>query len=42
MEAAPRVPTEWVDELEQLIAHGRRPPARLDLFSDEHGSQESR
>ena len=40
MEAAPRVPTEWVDELEQIIAQGRRPPARLDLFSDEQGSQE--
>lgn len=24
VEAAPRVPAEWVDELEQLIAQGRR------------------
>jgi hypothetical protein len=40
-EATPRVPAEWVDELEQLIAQGRRPPARLDLFADEQDSQET-
>jgi hypothetical protein len=32
VEAAPRVPAAWVDELEQLIAQGRRPPARPDPF----------
>jgi hypothetical protein len=41
VEDSPRVPAEWVDELEQLIAQGQRPPARLDLFIDEQGSQES-
>ena len=40
IEAAPRVPAEWVDELEQLIAQGKRSPAQIDLFSDEQGSQE--
>jgi hypothetical protein len=25
LEASPRVPAEWVDELEQIIAQGRRP-----------------
>jgi hypothetical protein len=25
-EAPPQVPSEWVDELEELIAEGRRPP----------------
>ena len=42
MDAAPRVPIEWVNELEQVIAQGRRPPAHLDLFADEHGGQGSR
>ena len=37
---APQVPAEWVDELEQLIALGRRPPTRQDPFPDEPGSQE--
>lgn len=41
MEAAPRVPAEWVDELEQFITQGKRPPARLDLFPVEPLSQES-
>jgi hypothetical protein len=39
--AAPQVPAEWVDELEQLIAQGRRPPARNDPFADEPGSPEA-
>jgi hypothetical protein len=30
--AAPHVPNEWVDELEQLIAEGQRPPSREALF----------
>ena len=38
--AAPKVPGEWVDELEQIIAEGRRPPACLDPFPEELGSQE--
>ena len=37
---APQVPAGWVDELEQLIAQGRRPPMRKDPFPDEPGSQE--
>jgi len=37
---SPQVPAEWVDELEQLIAQGRRPPTRHDPFADELGSQE--
>lgn len=35
MENAPRVPTEWVDELERLIAQGKRPPTTTDPFADE-------
>ncbi len=34
LDQAPRVPTGWVDELEELIAEGRRPPARLEPFSE--------
>jgi hypothetical protein len=30
VEESPHVPVEWVDELEQLIAAGRRPPTRTD------------
>jgi hypothetical protein len=32
MENSPKVPPEWVDELEQLIAEGRRPPAGPGLW----------
>ena len=39
--APPPVPTEWVDELEQLIAAGRRPPTRNNPFADEIGNPES-
>jgi hypothetical protein len=42
VEGSPRVPVGWVDELEQLIAQGRRPPARPDLFRDQPGTPESR
>jgi hypothetical protein len=35
VEAPPHVPSEWVDELEELIAAGRRPPARNQLFEEE-------
>jgi hypothetical protein len=40
-ESSPKVPVEWVDELDRLIAEGQRPPARPDPFRDEAGSQES-
>jgi L-serine deaminase len=40
MEAAPKVPVEWVDELEQLIAAGRRPPTQTDPFLDRRGVPE--
>jgi hypothetical protein len=32
--ASPQVPSAWVDELEQLIAQGRRPPMHEDPFAD--------
>lgn len=41
VEMAPRVPPEWVDEMEQLIAEGRRPPTRFDLFSEGQSNQEA-
>jgi hypothetical protein len=37
---SPPVPAEWVDELEQLIAQGRRPPTHKDPFADEPGGPE--
>jgi putative zinc finger/helix-turn-helix YgiT family protein len=37
----PKVPAGWVDELEQLIAQGRRSPTRHDPFSEDPGSRES-
>lgn len=40
LDAAPKVPAEWVDELEQLIADGQRPSAPPALFSDELASPE--
>jgi hypothetical protein len=40
MAASPSVPVDWVDELEQLIAEGRRPPMHKDLFPDEPGGRE--
>jgi hypothetical protein len=40
MEAAPHVPSEWVDELEQLIREGRRPPSAPIEFADDEKSQE--
>lgn len=33
VENAPRVPADWVDELERLIASGKRPPTQQDPFS---------
>jgi hypothetical protein len=41
LERLPKVPPEWVDELEQLIAEGRRPPSRPVVFPDEPASQEN-
>jgi hypothetical protein len=41
MEAEPRVPHAWVDELEQLIAQGRRPPTQANPFREEIGSAEN-
>lgn len=35
LDATPPVPSEWVDELEELIAAGRRPQSHPDLFTDE-------
>jgi hypothetical protein len=35
------VPIDWVDELEELIGEGRRPPAAPELFDDEAGNSES-
>src|SRR5216684_2839431 len=40
VEGSPRVPIAWVDELEQLIAEGRRPPTRLDPFAEDLGNPE--
>ena len=37
---SPQVPAEWVDELEQLIAQGRRAPTRKNPFPDEPGRPE--
>ena len=36
----PAVPSSWVDELEELIAQGRRPPTHKDPFADESGGPE--
>ena len=41
MENSPKVPPEWVDELEQLIAEGRRPPAPPVSFLDGPSSHEN-
>jgi hypothetical protein len=35
LDASPRVPAGWVDELEDLIAEGRRPATHQDPFRDE-------
>jgi hypothetical protein len=40
LEKSPQVAAEGVDELEQLIALGRRPPARPNLSAEESGSEE--
>ena len=38
MAAAPQVPAAWVDELEQLIAEGQRPPSPDDPFAEPGGT----
>jgi len=38
VESSPHVPAERVDELEQLIVAGRRPPIDNDPFAEVHGS----
>ena len=35
LEKLPKVPPQWVDELEQLIAEGRRPPSPPIVFPEE-------
>jgi hypothetical protein len=40
-EAAPHVPDGWVDELEDLIAQGRRPPSGPELFARERSNGEN-
>jgi hypothetical protein len=34
LERLPKVPSEWVDELERLIAEGESAPAPPELFGD--------
>jgi len=41
LDRAPKVPREWVDELEELIAQGERPPAGPVEFSDSSDIEES-
>jgi hypothetical protein len=41
LENMPKVPAEWVDELEQFIAEGRRRPSPPVVFPDEPASQEN-
>jgi hypothetical protein len=41
LDKLPKVPPEWVDELEQLIAAGQRPPSPPVEFPDEPASQEN-
>jgi len=39
--APPHVPVEWFDDLEVLIAAGRRPSTRSDPFPEVHDGRES-
>ena len=41
LESAPKVPPEWVDELEQLIAEGRRASSPPVAFPNEPAGQEN-
>ena len=40
LDAAPKVPKEWVDELERMIREGERPPLQGGVFDDERGGEE--
>ncbi len=42
MARAPHVPSAWVDELEQLMAAGQRPPLRENLFAEDCDTSEQR
>jgi hypothetical protein len=35
VDRSPQVPAGWVDQLEQVIADGHRPPSQPDPFRDE-------
>ncbi len=41
LEKLPKVPPEWVDELEHLIAEGRRPPSPPVVFPDGSPNREN-
>ncbi len=41
LQKLPKVPPEWVDDLEKLIAEGQRPPSPPVEFSDEPPSREN-
>lgn len=41
LRASPPVASEWVDDLEQIIAQGRRPTSRMDPFENEAGDHGS-
>jgi hypothetical protein len=40
--AEPHVPAAWVDELEQLITEGRRPPNQENPFGEERDRPEDK
>jgi hypothetical protein len=40
LDAAPRVPKEWVEELERVIQEGERPPLRGGVFPVEQDGEE--
>jgi hypothetical protein len=40
-DTSPKVPPEWVDELERLIAEGRRPPSPPVSFAEEADGEEN-
>ena len=41
LDAAPKVPKEWVDELERLIREGERPPLQGGVFGDSQGKHDT-
>ena len=42
LDNAPKVPSDWVDELERLIADSQHAPAPAELFGDEAAGEERR